>query len=121
MKLAIIICSGCATFSAITGVVLLSPGEAELRYAFAHEALERLAFKEGGSEELKRAVTEERIANKAFYFTRELARSAAWVSAALSAASLGLALFSKAKRPNQHLRATEQGKSGGEVEGNSER
>ncbi|MDD2762532.1 MAG: hypothetical protein PHE83_01005 [Opitutaceae bacterium] len=88
MKIAIILCSIGAIASAMIGGVLLLPNEAELRFHLAHGTLERLAFKTNGTDELKKAVTDARAANKDLYITRSLAQRAVWVSVAFSGATL---------------------------------
>ena len=80
------------------GGVLLLPNEAELRFHLAHDTLERLAFKANGADELKKTVTDERIASEDLSIVHSLARGAVWVSMAFSGATLLFGILGAKKK-----------------------
>jgi hypothetical protein len=55
--------------------------------------VERIAFRKDGTEELQKAVTRERIAEKELFVVRDLGRRLLWFSAALSGATLLLSVL----------------------------
>lgn len=101
MKRALIACSFAAFATAVVGLQLNKPGSAQQRYFQAHNQVERIAFRSGGTEELRQAVTSERMAEKELYVIRDLAGKAFGVSAACSAAALilGVISFTRKTRP----------------------
>lgn len=64
----------CAIVTGAWSYWLLRPDGAYAQYYKTHEVLERLAFSGNGSEELKKAVTDERFAMKSISISRGLAR-----------------------------------------------
>jgi hypothetical protein len=103
MKIAIIVCSLGAFVAAAIGLRLLSPGETQQTYYRTHNEVERIAFSKDGSDELRQAVTDERIAEKSLYVIRDIAHRVIGISVAFSGTTLvlGLLVQEKRKTPSQ--------------------
>lgn len=93
MKRALIACALAAFATAAISLKLVMPTDAQQRYYQAHNEVERIAFRKDGTEELQKAVTRERIAEKELFVVRDLGRRLLWVSAALSGATLLLVVL----------------------------
>ena len=93
MKPAIIICSMGAMAAAALTLKLGWPDEAQQRYYRAHNEVEQIAFRKDGTEELQKAVTHERAAEKELFVDRDLGRRMLWVSAGFSGAAFVLSLL----------------------------
>ena len=102
MKAAIVICSLGAAAAAMLSMKLGWPEEAQQRYYRAHNEVEQIAFRRDGTEELQRAVTHERVAEKELFVDRDLGRRALWVSVGFSGAAFAMSLLAlKRKEPIQ--------------------
>ncbi len=88
-----------AFIAALASLRLSMPTDAQQRYYRAHNAVEQLAFRREGTEELRKAVTEERMAEKELFVLRDLGGKMIWASAACSAATLVLAVVALKRRP----------------------
>ncbi len=77
------------------------PEEAQRRYYRAHNEVERIAFRKDGTEELQKAVTNERVAEKELFVDRDLGRRMLWVSVGFSGAAFVLGLLALTRKsPN---------------------
>lgn len=102
MKTAIIICTLAATAASLVSLKLGWPDDAQQRYYRAHNEVEEIAFRKSGSEELQKAVTHERAAEKDLFVVRDLGRRMLWMATGLSAATFVLGLMAlRQKKPIQ--------------------
>ena len=108
MRTAIIVCSLVALVTGALGLRLLSPGDTQQAYYRAHNEVERIAFSNDGSNELRKAVTDERSAEKGLYVIRDIAHRIIWVSVMFNGAVLvfGLLAQENRKTPNQSPETT---------------
>jgi hypothetical protein len=116
MKTAVIICSLGAAAAAMFSMKLGWPDEAQQRYYRAHNEVEQIAFRKDGTEELQKAVTHERAAEKDLFVTRDLGRRVLWVSVGFSGAAFAMALLTlKRKEPIQPPQTTTGNSAPGRV------
>lgn len=108
MKTAIIICSLGAMAAAALGLKLGWPDDAQKRYHLAHNEVERIAFREDGTEELRKAVTNERAAGKDLFVIRAVGRDMIWVAVGFSGVAFALSLLAlKRQEPPEPTRPFE--------------
>lgn len=103
MKPAIIICLLGALAAAALSLKLGWPNDAQQRYYRAHNEVERITFGKDGSDELKKAVTAERAAEKDLFVIRDLGRRLVLISAGFSTVALFIVAFARreSKKPNK--------------------
>jgi hypothetical protein len=98
MKPVIVVCSIGALITALIGLRFLSPVDAQQAYYRAHNEVERIAFGIEGSNELRKAVTDERMMEKGLFVTRDIGRRIIWLSIGFSCAALVFGLLIQEKR-----------------------
>lgn len=100
MNKAIIGCSLAAFAAAGFSLKLVTPEDAQQRYYRAHNEVEQIAFRKDGTDELRKAVTHERAADKDLFVVRDLGRRMIWISAGFSGATLLLNVLALKRKPN---------------------
>jgi len=88
MRIAIIVSLVCALISAAIGLALLSSTKAQEKYWRAHDVVEKIAFGKAEPEDIRAAVTEERLAEKNLYLHRDFGTKLVWVSTIFTLAAL---------------------------------
>jgi hypothetical protein len=103
MKTGIIICALGAVVSTAVGLKLAWPVEAQRRYIGAHNEIEQIAFGKGGTDELRSAVTHERLVDEELYADRALGKLMIYASVGFSGAILLMCVLAtkRARSPNQ--------------------
>lgn len=101
-NLAVFSCFGLAIVLGAISHHMLGPGNTAAMYQRAHNEVERIAFSEGGSEALKKAVTDERLAMKGLSLSRETARLLIGASVIMTIVGILLSvLVPKREKSNQ--------------------
>ena len=98
MKIASILCAIGALACVTLGLRLGWPDDAQQQYYRAHNDVERIAFRQDGTAELRNAVTHERAAEKNLYVTRGLGKSMIWTSAGFSGATILFFVFGRKRK-----------------------
>jgi len=103
MKTAITIFALGAVVSAAVGLKLAWPDEAQRRYVGAHNEIEQIAFRKDSTDELRSAVTHERLVDEELYADRALGKLMIYVSLGFSGAILFMCVSAtkKTRSPNQ--------------------
>jgi hypothetical protein len=74
------------------------PDDAQQRYYRAHNEVEQIAFGKDGTEELQKAVTNERATEKDLFVVRNLGRRMIWLAAGFSGTAFVLSLLALQKQ-----------------------
>jgi hypothetical protein len=93
MKTAIMICALGAVVCAVVGLKLAWPDEAQRRYYSAHNEIEQIAFRKDGTDELRNAVTRERLVDQELSVDRALGKVMVYASVGLSGAILAMCVI----------------------------
>jgi hypothetical protein len=98
MKILTILCLIGAIASSTASLWFFSPANAQLQYYHAHDAVEQIAFGKDGTEELQKAVTEERSAAKDWLVAGGLNHMLAWPAVGFSSLALLTTIFARRKK-----------------------
>jgi hypothetical protein len=92
MRIVALVSMVCALVSATVSLAFLSSTKAQEKYWLAHDVVEKIAVGEAGTEDLPKAVSLERVAEKNLYLHRDLGTKFVWVSTMFTLAALVFSL-----------------------------